>query len=273
MIRTLTHEDFESLYAAFLAAFSDYVVPLTLTREQFLEMITRRGWLPEVSVGAFEGDSMVAFTINAVEGDRAYDSGTGVAPTHRRRGLGRELMERSFALLRERGCTSYVLEVIDSNTRAVELYRAAGFEVVRGLQCWAYESQDRNLSQSRSDADSLRPSDVETLRLEASDVAPAWQNSDRSIARAKARHVALGDERGYAVVFPESGDLPQLVVRRDARRRGIGTRLLQSAAAVAGKPLRILNIDESDAGIAAFLERNGARKTVRQLEMIRSLTD
>lgn len=65
--------------------------------------------------------------------------------------------------------------------------------------------------------------------------------------------------------------LPQLVVRRDARRRGIGTRLLESAAAVAGKPLRIMNVDESDAGIAAFLEHNGARRTVRQLEMTRPL--
>lgn len=263
MIRTLHAEDFESLYAAFLAAFSDYVVPMTLARDQLAEMITRRGWVPELSVAAFEGDAIVAFTVNAVEGDRAYDSGTGVVPTHRRRGLGRELMERSFALLREHGCTSYVLEVIDANARAVELYRATGFEVVRGLQCWGYESQSRKVAKSQREHD-------ETLRPHA-DVEPAWQNSDASIARAKAPHVTIGDEHGYAIVFPDSGDLPQLVVRRDARRRGIGTRLLQSAAGEAGKPLRILNVDESDRGIAAFLERNGAHKTVRQLEMIRSL--
>ena len=272
MIRTLTHDDFESLHAAFLAAFSDYAVPLTLTREQLAEMITRRGWVPELSVGAFEGDAMVAFTINCVEGDRAYDSGTGVAPTHRRQGLGRELMERSCDLLRER-CSSYVLEVLESNPRAIELYRATGFDVSRRVQCWSYEPQSRDGSQSepRDGGDSsMTLRDLERLRLHR-DIDPSWQNSDGSIARAKARYVMLGDEDGYAIVFPESGDLAQLAVRRDVRRRGTGTRLLQCAAALAGKPLRILNLDDRDAGIAAFLEHHGARRTVRQLEMIRPL--
>lgn len=274
MIRTLTHDDLEAVHTAFVAAFSDYVVKLTPTLEQLAEMFTRRGWVPELSVGAFDGDVITAFTVNCVEGDRAYDSGTGVVPAHRRRGLGRELMERSFELLRGR-CTSYVLEVLEANTRAVELYRATGFEVVRELQCWSYDqSQSLKVSQSQSgdrdDISPLRLCDVETLRLHA-DIQPSWQNSSASIARAKAPHVVLGDERGYAVVFPDNGDLAQLVVRRDVRRKGIGTRLLQSAAAVAGKPLRILNVDDAGPGVAAFLEANGAKRTVRQLEMIRSL--
>jgi ribosomal protein S18 acetylase RimI-like enzyme len=266
VIRTLTEDDFESLHAAFVAAFSDYVVPFAPTREQLAEMFTRRGWVLELSVGAFDGGAIVAFTVNCVEGERAYDSGTGVVPTRRRRGLGRELMERSFALFRER-CSSYVLEVLEANTRAAELYRATGFAITRELQCWTYESR----SGGPGDDDSaLRLRHFETLRL-FRDVKPSWQNSDASIARAKTPHVVLGDERGYAIVFPDNGDLAQLVVRRDARRRGMGTRLLQSAAAVAGKPLRIMNVDDRDAGIAAFLEHSGAKRTVRQLEMIRPL--
>ena len=262
MIRTLTHDDFQSLHAAFLAAFSDYVVKFALTPEQLAEMLTRRGWVPEVSVGAFEDGTMVAFTLNGVEGDRAYDTGTGVIPSHRRRGLGRALMERSFELLGGR-CSTYVLEVLEPNTKAAELYRAIGFEIVRTFQCWSYGSQG-------SDSSSLRLCDFETLRLPF-DVEPSWQNSTASIARAKAPRVVLGDENCYAVVFPDRGDLAQLVVRREARRRGIGTRLLEAAANVAGKPLVILNVDESDAGIAAFLENAGAKRTVRQLEMVRSL--
>jgi ribosomal protein S18 acetylase RimI-like enzyme len=275
VIRTLTSADFESLHAAFLSAFSDYVVPFALTREQLAEMMTRRGWVPEVSVGAFDGDAMVAFTLNCIEGDRAYDTGTGVVPTHRRQGLGRDLMEKSFELLREH-CSTYVLEVLEPNTRAIELYRATGFVVSRTFQCWTYESQSLKVSESQSGDNenaasiSLRLCDFETLRL-LRDIEPSWQNSDASIARAKAHRVTLGDERGYAIVFPDNGDLAQLAVRRDARRQGLGTRLLQSAAAVAGKPLRILNVDDRDEGIAMFLANNGARRTVRQLEMIRSL--
>ena len=262
MIRTLTADDFESLYAAFLSAFSDYVVPFALTREQLREMITRRGWVPELSAGAFEDGELVAFTINAAGGGVGYDSGTGVVPSHRRRGLGLQLMERSFELLREHGCHSYVLEVIESNTKAAELYRACGFRVVRRFQCWKFASGTEAVPPLLGQA---------TIQPAFRDVEPSWQNSDASIARARDRHVILGDERGYAVVFPDSGDLAQLAVRHDSRRQGFGTRLLREAFKLAGKPLRILNVDDSSADVARFLESVGAERTIGQLEMVRPL--
>ena len=262
MIRTLTGDDFESLFAAFTAAFSDYMVKLSPTREQLLEMFTRRGWVPELSVAAFEGGAMVAFTVNGADGARAYDSGTGVIPTHRRRGLARALMERSFEELR--GRREYVLEVLDNNERAIALYRDLGFRETRGLQCWSLESSNPPVAESRP------VEDAETRRLWW-DVQPSWQNSTSSIQRARAPHVVLGDQDAYAVLFPDNGDLAQLAVRPEARRRGLGTALLHEAAAVAGKPLRIMNVDDRDAGIAAFLERAGAKRTVRQLEMVRPL--
>lgn len=264
-IRTLTHDDFDAIHATFLEAFGDYVVTMQLTREQFLEMITRRGWVPEASVGAFEGDTMVAFTANAVEGEEAYDSGTGVIPRYRRQGLARDLMERSFDLLRARGVRTYILEVIEANVQAAELYRSCGFTETRGLQCWVLDS-----STARREVSPRRLDDSSTRRLWW-DVQPSWQNSTFSIARAQDEHVILGDENGYVVVFPSTGDVPQLAVRPEARRKGVGTRLVELAAAAAGKPLRFINVDDRDAGIAAFLEHLGARRTVRQLEMSRPL--
>lgn len=258
MIRTLTHHDFESLFAAFTAAFSDYVVPLVLTREQLLEMFTRRGWVPELSVGAFDGDALVAFTVNCIDGDRAYDSGTGVVPTHRRSGLGRAMMERSFALLRPR---EYVLEVIDSNARARALYLDLGFRETRSLQCWSFKAQRHTGTAAHH---------VSSVSLWWN-IQPSWQNSTTSIARAKTPHITLGNEDAYAVLFPQTGDLAQLAVRPEARRRGLGTALLHEAAAIAGKPLRIQNVEEGHAGITRFLEKAGAERTVRQYEMVRVL--
>ena len=264
MIRTLTHDDFESLFAAFTAAFSDYVVKLSPAREQLREMFTRRGWIPSLSVGAFDGDAMVAFTVNCVDGGLAYDSGTGVIPTHRRRGLARAVMQKSFEVLG--GCEGYVLEVLDNNLSAIALYRALGFREQRGLQCWAYDGGEQAILPVRTG----RTGRIACPPL-FRDVAPSWQNSDNSIARATNPSATLGEDDGYAIVFPGTGDLPQLAVRQEARRRGLATRLLQEAAQVAGKPLRIMNVDERDAGIAAFLEHVGATRTVRQLEMLRPL--
>lgn len=262
MIRTLTDDDFESLFAAFTAAFSDYVVKLSPTREQLLEMFTRRGWISELSVAAFEGETMVAFTVNGAHGIRAYDSGTGVIPTHRRRSLARALMERSFEVLR--GRREYVLEVLDNNERAIAMYRDLGFQETRGLQCWSLESSSRQVDEPR------RLEDSETRRLWW-DVQPSWQNSSAAVHRARAPRLVLGDDDAYAVLFPGNGDLAQLAVRPEARRRGLGTALLHEAAGIAGKPLRIMNVDERDPGIAVFLERVGAKRTVRQLEMVRAL--
>ncbi len=265
VMRTLTAADFDAVHAGFLDAFSDYVVKLSPGKEQLLEMLTRRGWVPEASVAELEGDRIVAFTLNGIHRESGYDSGTGVAPSHRRRGLSRLMMERSFELLRDRGCTRYVLEVVDSNTPAIELYRSLEFEVTRGLQCWAFESHSLTVSQPHSETVRLCDSETDC------DVVPSWQNTTASVKRAQDAHVVLGDENGCAIVFASNGDVPRLVVKREMRRRGVGTRLLHEAARLAGKPLRIMNVDERDEGIARFLESAGAKRTVRQLEMTRNL--
>ena len=252
MIRTLTPADFDAVYEAFLDAFSDYVVKLSPTREQLTEMLTRRGYVPEMSIGMFDEGRLVAFTLNGVEPDRAYDSGTGVVISHRRRGLARQVMNACFEVLGDR---PYVLEVIDSNTPAIELYRGLGFEETRGLQCWILESHSLTVSQSHSEALPVRLCDCETLR-------PSWQNSSASIARARDEHVTISDDHGEVVLFPNTGDLAQL-------RGRVSTALLGAALERAGKPLRIMNIDEGERGVAEFLEAAGAVKLVRQLEMLR----
>ena len=241
MIRTLTAADFDAVHAAFLDAFSDYVVKLSLTKEQLQEMLTRRGWVPELSVGLEEEGRLVAFTLNGIDGKRAYDSGTGVTISHRRRGLGRKVMEACFELLGDR---QYVLEVIDSNTRAIALYKGLGFQETRGLQSWTFEHPKAEVSVDAQ-------------------FEPSWQNSDASVARARDTHVTLGDERGSVVLFPNTGDLAQL-------RGRVSTSLLREALERAGKPLRIMNVDERDGAMAAFLEEAGATKIVRQLEMLRT---
>lgn len=268
-MRTLTREDFDALHAAFVEAFSDYVVKLVPTREQLAEMLTRRGYVPEASVAEVEGDRIVAFTLNGVDGTSAYDTGTGVVPSHRRRGLAKAMLEFLEPLLRTRGCTNYVLEVLEANTAARALYLGAGFRETRGLQCWTFESSGLPVAESPSFSP-RRLDDLETCRLWWT-VTPSWQNSTHSISRARDPHVVLGDEHSYAILFPSNGDLAQLAVRPEMRRQGIATRLLRKAAAIAGKPLRIMNVDDRDEGITRFLDATGARRMVRQIEMRREL--
>src|ERR1043166_9257057 len=111
-----------------------------LTAPQLREMCTRRGVVFELSPAEFDGERIAGYTLNALGTwngvPSAYDSGTGIVPSHRRRGLARTLLEVSFEKLRERGAKQMVLEVLEENAKAVALYRALGFEVTRRFDCW-----------------------------------------------------------------------------------------------------------------------------------------
>jgi len=262
-IRSLAGVGWEALAAAFNAAFSDYVVPMSIAPAGLAAMQRRRGYAADASFGAFDGEQLVGFVFTCLDGDRAYNSGTGVAPAHRGGGLGRRLVDAVIASVRGRA-RSYALEVIETNEPAAALYRGAGFAVTRRLQVWTYAAPA-----GAPEVPAIAAPDLDAIAADA-DVEPPWQNSLASLRRATEPYVALGDDRGAAIVFPASADLPLLCVRRDARRRGHGARLLAAAAARAPRPVRFM-VDDRDAGIAAFLAAAGATRLVRQLEMVREL--
>jgi ribosomal protein S18 acetylase RimI-like enzyme len=270
-LRPLHDDDFDAVHTAFVEAFSDYSVKLQLAPEQLREMLTRRGWSPERSIAALDGERMVGFTLNGIgtwQGQPAtYDTGTGVIPSHRGRGLSRAMFEALLPTLRDGGITQYLLEVLATNDTALALYRSLGFNTTRMFQCWSYAIAAEPRQEIREVAPDW------PLFETWLDVAPSWQNSTDSIRRSRSPHAILGafDEGrlvGYAVVYLANGDLPQLAVAPSHRRRGFGTALLRAAWARVGMPLRVLNVEENAAEVCAFLEAAGAERTVRQHEML-----
>jgi len=256
-VRPLTGVPFEQIFETFSLGFSDYVVPFQPSIDALQEMLTRRGFVPSLSVGAFDGEQLVGLTLNGVDGNRAYDSGTAVIPTHRRRGLSSRMMQLSFSLLAPR---TYVLEVLQQNTPAVALYESLGFAHTRPFQVWSFTAQ------SPTRVPELANADLDVIRSWC-DVEPSWQNDVPSLRRARDSYVVLGTLDAAAVLFPRTGDLPLLAVAPHARKQGLGRRLLNAAATRADKPLRILNVDDGDERIAAFLEKCGATRGPRQFEM------
>jgi GNAT superfamily N-acetyltransferase len=285
-LRSLQGVGWAPLAGAFNAAFSDYAVPMAITPEGLAAMQQRRGYSAALSFGAFAGEQLVGFALTCAEGERIYNSGTGVTPARRGGGLARRLVEQVIATTSAR---RYVLEVIDRNAPAIALYRRLGFVERRGLQCWTWAgaapAAPLPLLMSSGGSVSSASSVTSALDSLAADFAadfdlePSWQNSLASIRRAAEPPLVVGDERGFAVVFSGSGsgsssghsDVPLLCVRRAARRGGHGARLLASASAHCGRPLRLINLDDRAAEVAAFLTAAGATRTVRQLEMIRPL--
>lgn len=61
-------------------------------------------------------------------GDEAHVTNVAVDPRRRRQGIARQLMSALAAVVVDRGCTAWTLEVRVSSTGAQELYRQFGFE-------------------------------------------------------------------------------------------------------------------------------------------------
>ncbi|MFA6958234.1 MAG: GNAT family N-acetyltransferase [Thermoanaerobaculia bacterium] len=277
-IDTLSATPFETITATFDLAFGDYAVTFSSSAAWLGEMMRRRGVRLELSVGVRDEESLVAFTLNGIGSWRGevtgYDCGTGVIPEYRGRRLTALMLEKTAEVLQEAGATHYLLEVLQSNEKAIRAYRGAGFETTRELCCRELDTMARS---SRAGITVIEEPSFDPVALAAMrDSEPSWQNGDESVARAGDPRLVLSvrDDAGLAgcaVLFPKTNDLAQLAVARRARRRGIGTALVAAARARCAKPMRILNIDARDGGTNAFFAAIGANETVRQFEMIKRL--
>lgn len=232
-IKSLGKTDFDTIFKAFNQAFADYEVQLD--KVQLQTMLKRRGFNPDLSFAAFDGNEMVAFTLNGIGNfhgiPTAYDTGTGTLKDYRGKGLATKIFEYSIPYLKEAGIKQYLLEVLQHNTKAVSVYRKLGFEVTREFNYFMQKNNEINSEIKKSDAPySIKQIDIEKFDSipDFWDFHPSWQNSFESIKRATKDVVSLGvfTEKkliAYCVVEPTSGDITQIAVDKQARRKGIAT--------------------------------------------------
>jgi len=281
-VKPLKDIHFDVIYEAFDQAFANYEVQIN--KVQLQTMLKRRGFDPELSFAAFDGDKIVAFTLNGI-GDfkrirTAYDTGTGTLKEYRGQGLATQVFEYSIPFLREAGIKQYLLEVLQHNTKAVSVYRNLGFEVT----CEFYYSMQTNehISNLIKESDTLYSvkrisTDQLDLFTEFWDFTPSWQNSFESIQRAIDDFICLGvfvDGRivGYCVFEPISGDLTQIAVDKKYRRQGIASLLLKEILNLnKNSTLKIVNTDVACDSMTNFIKAKNIEVKGKQFEMIRKI--
>jgi ribosomal protein S18 acetylase RimI-like enzyme len=274
--RLLSRADFIPLYECFLEAFVDYQVDMRMSQEQFQQRIIRDGARLEISAGAFDGNRMIGFYINAsgmwLEELTAYDAGTGVVPAYRGQGVAKELFAFTVPQLKEASCSQYLLEVLTTNEPAISLYRRLGFTETRRLAVFRRSEP----VQAFGDAGVARRIEKPDWELFKSfwDGYPSWQNSIDAVDRIATDTVgicAYVDARcvGYGIVFKPAASLMQLAVAPTHRRKGIGSRILSALQDEVGESLKVNNVDEELKGTMAFFEANGFKLVLEQYEMMR----
>lgn len=184
-------------------------------------------------------------------------------------------MDESLAFLRGRDVQRYVLEVLQSNRAAFDLYASSGFEMTREFQCWSLEAPWQSAG---SESIEIRPEAIDLSAWESGfEWTPSWQNSTASIGRSRGERLELvarsgKTAAGFIIVFTANGDVPQFFVCPEFRRRGIGRALFGEAGRLSANSLRLINVDDADRETSAFLDGIGAKRTVRQFEMEKKIS-
>jgi ribosomal protein S18 acetylase RimI-like enzyme len=83
---------------------------------------------PELFLIGLIGGKVVATAMGGYEGHRGWVNYLGVDPTHRKQGLGRQIMQALEAKLLEKGCPKLNLQVRVTNTEALKFYERTGYK-------------------------------------------------------------------------------------------------------------------------------------------------
>jgi ribosomal protein S18 acetylase RimI-like enzyme len=283
-IKSLTKTDFSTLFKAFNQAFADY--ELQLNEVQLQNILKRRGFNPDLSFAAFDGNKIVSFTLNGI-GDfngipTAYDTGTGTLKEYRGQGLATQTFEYSIPYLKEANIEQYLLEVLQHNTKAISVYKNLGFETTREFYYFTQKNEEVNLETKVTIPllYSIKQIDIDRFNLIPGfgDFHPSWQNSFESIKRASENFVGLGafaEQKlvGYCIFEPVSGDVTQIAIDKPYRRKGIATLLLRKIIKLnQNEVVKVVNTDISCNSITDFLKAKNITVKGKQFEMIKQIS-
>ncbi|HDK7155490.1 TPA: GNAT family N-acetyltransferase [Clostridium botulinum] len=279
---TLENIGIETLHETFLNAFSDYQVKMDLPILKFQYMLQRRGYVAKASIGAFNDETLVGFVLNGVrnwDGKlTAYDTGTGVIETYRKQGITSNMLLNVRQLFKEMGVEQYLLEVIQSNTSALQLYKKQGFKILRELECFHLDKNKYNpiTTYKVEHVNTINSNDWREL-TEFWDFVPSWQNSIDSINAVSDAFiysiVRLDDNIvGYGVIDKKTGDIPQIAVNKNYRRKGIARSIFADLIKnTESYNINVINADGESRSMKDFLLKLGFECGVSQYEMILKL--
>ncbi|MBI9039547.1 MAG: GNAT family N-acetyltransferase [Bacteroidales bacterium] len=284
-INSLSNTSLTEIYKTFVEAFSDYQVKFNPSYDDFLFMMNRRGMNRDLSFGAFENQRLLGFTLNGIglwNGlPTAYDTGTGTIPDYRKRGLAKRIFQESLPVLRQNNIKQYLLEVLKQNKVAYELYKKQGFEVIREFDYYVFSKSDINNSAFAKCPDNIRIEEIDEFDWDKAisfyDFEPSWQNNQEAVERSYDSYfkvAAYKDEKlvGFGFLQKSNGDIPQIAVNNNFRRKGIGSQIFKKLiAANQSDNFQIINIENKDAGMKQFLENFSIFPNGGQFEMILKL--
>ena len=213
-------------------AFDDYFVRIPFTRLMLLNLVRADSVDLTVSRVFVRDGAAVGAAWIARRGWTCRLAGMGVVPEARRTGVGGAAVLQLLDEAKTRGERTMVLEVIEQNNAAVELYRAHGLDIIRRLIGFAGPRPSISSASGDLVQVDLREVAEAVIRHGAPDL--PWQLSGETIAQLTPPAVGYRmDDAWLAITDPTR---PAVVVRaliaqRDAQGRGRELALLRAVMA------------------------------------------
>lgn len=205
-IKSLSACTVEQAVEAWNKGFEGYQFDMATTPDAFSKRMEQEGLSEELSVMALAEGEPVGLVLNGIRqsGSRkiGWNGGTGVAVPWRKKGVGKEMMEKTFQILKDEGVEIATLEAIAGNGKAIELYKKLGYEIVDDLFFLKLDGAVDGNKTAGSESYSIRPAEPEetgTLAFYRGDF--PWQTQWQSVRDGEGRIVSdqEGKEVGYAL--------------------------------------------------------------------------
>ncbi len=273
-IQTLENIDIIELVDTFNLSFSDYIIPIKFTKNSLENKIISESIDLNLSIGAFEDNKLIGLILHGfdvIEGKKVvYKAGTGIIPEKRGNRITSLFYDFIIPKFREKNIEKIQLEVITTNTKAINTYKKIGFEIKRELDSYKGKISTNN-TKSKFIIKKLEYYDWEILKS-FWDWIPSWQNSITSIKKLENNVISLGiyDNNllaGYIVYNPTTNRINQFAINKKNRNLGLGKSLFQHISKNNDNIFYVNNIHSNSINSKNFLLSLGLEFFIKQYEM------
>ncbi len=273
--------DIDLAYNAFIIGFSDYIIKLSISKEDFIKrFFGPEGNSLEYSHVALDGEKPVGVILGGIkvwEGVKTLRCGTlSIDPDYRGKGVSNKLMELHKEIAIENNCEQLFLEVIVGNDRAINFYKKLGYEKIYDLAYFSYENLSALMEFDNSDVNinEINLEEFKCILEDYKDFHINWQSDIEYVEMLTNvfYYVAYLDDKlvGYLCVST-TGKINFLWTEKQYRLKGISKSLLAKACTLITATKLTITIP-NNVLVEGFLKHMGfKRDAISQYEMYKTL--
>ncbi|WP_406243202.1 GNAT family N-acetyltransferase [Tissierella carlieri] len=269
--------EFEKVYNAFRIGFSDYIIKLEISKEDFMKrFFGPEGNQLEHSFIALDEGNPIGLILGGVkdyEGIRTIRCGAlCVHPDYR----GKEVSKNLFQLHRraavDNKCKQLFLEVIVGNDRAIKFYSKLGYEKVYDIKYYSIKDIDKLQGEADEaiDIEEVTFDTILNLSEEIKDIHINWQNDFDYMKKLEGlNYYGVYEENKLigAMSISKNGKVFFIWVNPQYRQKGIGRSLILKATNDLNLNSVSINFP-NNASIEGFIKHMNFKKdSISQYEM------